>query len=367
MRSLMSQIATAAFLLATGLCAIAQPQDGSEVVVDKSQAQAIKDLKNPAGDNGSKGLNGTRNIFLTPGENDPLPTPPPQGRVPSSLVKMGDGKYYSKHAFVLDKSTRTLSVWRNNRSELKFMGAYPSDMGQRSGDKMVLGDKKTPEGVYFFQHRYDRRMLDFNEYGLRAFTMDYPNFFDRIERKTGSGIWMHSIPEKKSLRRGSRGCVVVRNDVIMALSEFIDLTKTPIVVEEKVQWVDGQTEKVTRDRIMNWLNSWVDSWSGKKLDQYISHYDESFSSGKYNLEKWRGYKKYLNEHYKYINVKVEKPTIYRHKDEWIIRFLQRYESDNKADFGEKFLYLKEREGGQLKIVGEQWKALSTDLVAFESH
>jgi hypothetical protein len=118
---------------------------------------------------------------------DPIAIQPPKGRVPAGLVQMGEGEYFSKYAFLLDKSTRTLTIWQNTKNGPKLVEAHPADMGRRSGDKKVLGDKKTPEGIYFFRTIHEAEMLNYDEYGSRAYTMDYPNLFDVRARK--NGLW----------------------------------------------------------------------------------------------------------------------------------------------------------------------------------
>ncbi|MCB0386589.1 MAG: hypothetical protein KDD43_14450, partial [Bdellovibrionales bacterium] len=106
---------------------------------------------------------------------DPNPIAPPPGKYPATLVNLGETDAFSPYAFVVDKSTRTLTVWKYESGNLSQVAVYPSDMGRKPGDKTVLGDLKTPEGIYFFQSTYVGGQLDFNEYGSRAFTMDYPN------------------------------------------------------------------------------------------------------------------------------------------------------------------------------------------------
>ena len=302
-----------------------------------------------------------------PNNTDPQAVPPPEGKVPSSLIFMGTGEHFSEFAFVVDKSKRTLSVWRNTGKDIQFVQAFPSDMGKNNGDKSLSGDHKTPEGVYFFQKRKDRRELNFQEYGIRAFTMDYPNFFDKRMGKTGYGIWLHAIPESKSLQRGSRGCVVVRNEAIEKLTPFIRLTKTPIIVQDSVNYIDSNILAQNQLKLISWLKNWRSAWVAKDIDNYMSFYSENFKSMKMNKQKWRAYKSSLNDKYKFINVEFKNPIIFSYKDEINIRFLQAYQSDLLQDFGEKHLYVKMDGDGMIKILGEYWKAIKdSPAIAFSS-
>ncbi|NJL26344.1 MAG: L,D-transpeptidase family protein, partial [Calothrix sp. SM1_5_4] len=158
---------------------------------------------------------------------DPIAVMPPEGMLPSALLSLSsEHGVFSQYAFLVDKDARTVTVWQNAADKPKLIGAWPTDIGRRNGDKLVQGDHRTPEGVYFFQTAMDGRKVDFSQYGARIFTLDYPNYFDRLEKKGGNGIWFHAIPDSKSLLRGSRGCVVVRNKVIEELAKYIDLKRT---------------------------------------------------------------------------------------------------------------------------------------------
>lgn len=293
---------------------------------------------------------------------DPKAVIPPAGQFPTSLSFYEPGDFYSDFAFLADKSTRTLSVWKLTPAGPQFIEAHPMDFGKVPGDKLALGDKKTPEGIYFFEKTYDGPRLDYNEYGSRAFVMDYPNYFDKRERKTGSGIWLHAIPESKSLLRGSRGCVVVRDEIIKELGKYISLQKTPIVVVDKAEYKPLFQFKTLSTEWKTWLSGWKQAWETKSLQDYLQMYHSDFESQGMDKTAWEKFKAGLNEKYEYIKVKLQQPLVFVHKDEAIVRFLQSYESDANSDFGEKFLYLKKEEG-EFKIVGEFWSALSAELLA----
>jgi murein L,D-transpeptidase YafK len=285
------------------------------------------------------------------------------GRVPESLVSIGDSRYYSETAFVVDKMHRSLTIWKYSKNgTMERVGIYPIDFGRSLGDKRYLGDHRTPEGIYFFQERYDERTLDFNLYGSRAFTMDYPNFFDRLEGKTGSGIWLHAVPDSISLNRGSRGCVVVRNEVIKNLGQFVTLNRTPILVHNQVNLVGVNQAQEEREEFNNGLNQWRQAWGSKDLDKYIEFYSEQFKASGMNKARWLKYKKGLAKTYKSINIAFSQPTVLRHKDSMIVKALQFYQSDRHSDFGEKTLYLKKVEG-QWQIVNEEWNAVRDKALA----
>ena len=285
--------------------------------------------------------------------------------VPASLTQLlSTSQYYSPYAFVVDKKARVLSVWQQTENGLKKVAAFPADLGKHEGNKQNRGDAKTPEGIYFLQTRLEGAGLDFKMYGKRAFTTDYPNYFDRHQGKTGSGIWLHAVPDHVALTRGSSGCVVVRNDVILNLTQYIRLGRTPILIQNKTEYEPVADWQKDNAEFNQWLESWRSAWEKKDLDSYIAKYGNDFESMKMNKQKWQEYKAHLNEEYHSITVHISKPSVFFANGNGIVRFLQEYTSDQHSDFGEKTLYLKKDAKG-IRIVGETWAPESSQVARDE--
>jgi murein L,D-transpeptidase YafK len=286
--------------------------------------------------------------------------------IPSGLVQLPQrSRYYSPYAFVVDKTARTLAVWQQTTQGLNLVAQFPADLGKNNADKRFKGDHATPEGIYFLQERLEGANLDFNLYGKRAFTTDYPNFFDRMEGKTGYGIWLHAVPDKVPLTRGSRGCVVVRNEAILGLSQYVTLGRTPLLIHGKTDLIPPSELEKTTQSLSLWLEGWRSAWEAKKIDDYISAYSEEFKALQMNRSQWRDYKASLNEKYKSIQVRISRPAIFADRNHAVIRFLQEYTSDQHSDFGEKVLWLKKDSAGQFHIVGETWTAESSQIAREE--
>ncbi|MFK8137583.1 MAG: murein L,D-transpeptidase family protein [Bdellovibrionales bacterium] len=277
-----------------------------------------------------------------------------QDKVPEGLIRLGNGSYFSDFAVVVDKTSRTTSVWKNENNRIVKIRDYVSDQGSASGDKILEGDKKTPEGVYFFNKIIEGKNLYFPKYGKRAYTTNYPNFFDRKEGKTGYGIWLHGIPDETSLTRGSEGCVVIRNDAVMEVGDFIELGKTPIVINPGDSLVPRKKHSEIQSKYVKLLQAWRKAWSTKDIDSYISHYSESFTSKGMNKTQWKKYKDFLNKKYKTIFVEFSDPIILKQNGQTVVRTIQHYRSDIINDYGEKTIYLEEVDGAP-KIVAEFWK------------
>lgn len=104
--------------------------------------------------------------------------------------------------------------------------------GRREGDKQKEGDLRTPEGVYFITHKITQK-LDFMEYGPHAFNLNYPNPVDRLRKKTGSGIWLHSKGQPIA-GLTTRGCMAIEQDEITDLVPIL-VPGTPVVIAEHLE------------------------------------------------------------------------------------------------------------------------------------
>jgi murein L,D-transpeptidase YafK len=295
--------------------------------------------------------------------DDPVPVIPPKNFIPENLVQVGNGPLHPKHIFIADKSKRTLTVWNVNADDFTLAGAYPMDIGKNDGDKISSGDQKTPEGVYFFEEKKEGPELVFSEYGKRAFTLDYPNVFDQRIGKSGHGIWLHAIPETKTLLRGSRGCVVVRNKIIDELTPMIRVQKTPMIITHEIKYVKAESLLEKRKNLENWLEQWRKSWESKDIDSYMKFYADDFKALKMNKSQWRQYKTALNKKYTFINIEIKNPMVISEKNSFIVQVLQKYKSDVINDAGEKILYVRETSNNEFEIVGEVFKALTNDALA----
>ena len=276
------------------------------------------------------------------------------GELPAGLLRLGDGVLFPPYALVVDKSKKLIHVVDNSSGSPSILETYESDLGKHSGRKTSTGDAKTPEGIYFLQRLMKGPGLDPHMYGVQAYATDYPNFFDLRDGRTGTGIWLHAIDDKVGLERGSKGCVVVRNDTIKKLGNIITLRETPLMIFDKVQWVPAEEAKKGADAILDIIAKWKASWENKDVDQYIGFYDQEFKSGKMTKDLWRRYKTDLASRYKDIKVSLSMPVIYEHNDTLVVRFYQDYNSSDHSDFGEKTLYFLKRPEGY-RILGETWQ------------
>ncbi len=272
---------------------------------------------------------------------------------PADLLQISNTEAFSKYVFLVDKSERKLLVFEHNGETIKKIDEVPADIGKNGGNKTKRDDHKTPEGIYFFEKKLSPPEIPFEQYGKLALTLNYPNLFDLRESKTGSGIWLHSIPETVPLTRGSRGCVVIRNDVLEKIANYVKFKETPIIIYDKLQYIKKEEHDVRRKELGQYIQSWKEAWESMDLDRYMGFYDEKFKSAGFNFRTWKNHKKRLKDKYKYIKVTLSQPFLLLHKDQLIIKTLQKYESDGHTDYGVKTVHAL-NSNGKYKIISEEW-------------
>jgi murein L,D-transpeptidase YafK len=276
-----------------------------------------------------------------------------EGLLPSSLLQISETEAFSRYVLLVDKEQRKLSVFERNGEKVQMVQEYPADIGALGGNKTKRDDRRTPEGIYFLERKLTAPKIPFNLYGTMAFTTNYPNLFDQRENKTGSGIWLHAIPDTVPLTRGSRGCVVVRNEVIKKLEDYIKLKETPILIFDHVNYVNRDEHEKMRKELNAFVESWRQSWEAQDIDKYMTFYNPDFKAPGFNFDSWKAHKKSLKEKYEFIKVHLSQPYIIAHNDKLLVKTLQRYESNMHTDYGVKTIYAIKVPDGY-KIIREEW-------------
>lgn len=281
-------------------------------------------------------------------------------RFPADLLQISNTLAFSKYVFLVDKQERKLYVYEHSGETIRKIDEVPADIGKNGGNKTKRDDKATPEGIYFFQKKLYPPEIPFDTYGRMAITMDYPNLFDQRENKTGHGIWLHSIPDSVPLTRGSRGCVVIRNEVIQKISDYIKLGETPMIIYDQINYVAKAEHDSRRNEMTAFLKSWKESWESMDIDKYMSFYGEDFKTPGFNsYAAWKSHKQKLKEKYEYIKVELSQPFVLIHKDQLIIKTLQKYTSNQHTDYGVKILHALKR-NGKYQIIREDWAPAKED-------
>jgi len=275
---------------------------------------------------------------------------------PAEILQISDDPNIKASVMTADKAKRVLKFYTPDKP-LTESEVFEIDIGKNAGNKTKRDDQKTPEGIYVLQKKLTQPEIPFDLYGSMAFTTNYPNVFDKFENKTGSGIWLHSVPDTIPLSRGSRGCVVLRNNIIQKIASSIDLNKSFLIINDTTNQLSELEHKKKKDKVVNWIELWRSTWETQQLDKYINLYDDDFSAPGFNKNSWLKHKEKLKGIYQNIKIDLSKASIFHIKNQYLVKVLQKYSSSGHQDMGIKVLYLIEEKNG-FKIIREEWEAVN---------
>lgn len=297
--------------------------------------------------------------------------------IPSAFISLTS--YEPTYAMVVEKNLHRLSVFKVTPSgTYSLVKRYHALTGKEPGDKKFRGDNRTPEGIYFIVGRKEGSTLmqlwgnAARKYGPRAFVLDYPNIFDKRQRKTGSGIWIHGVDSNARMQRpfDTEGCVALRNEDVLDITKYVTEFKTPVVIVSEMQMVSYESVQQEKEKVIDMVESWRQSWEKSEFKVYLSYYSEHFRSLGKSKNGWLNMKMNLSKiRQGDIKVQVSEPKILSFQNQLLVEFFQKYTSPDKVDFGRKFLYLR-KEGDEYKIIAEKWygasKAVSDLIVLNDS-
>jgi hypothetical protein len=108
--------------------------------------------------------------------------------------------------------------------------------------------------------------------------------------KTGSGIWLHGVPQAQFARspKATDGCVAVSNPDLQDILKRVEIRTTPVVILPKLEWINpaqSNTDVAAFDRA---FASWRSAKTSGDLERTMGHYTPDFDSYGKKLADWRG-------------------------------------------------------------------------------
>lgn len=201
---------------------------------------------------------------------------PAASMVPRPVLQLRDDQ---KNVLVVDAQRSRLYVYANQRGELKFVTDYYISQGKLGVDKFKEGDQKTPLGIYYItSHLPGARLPDF--YGSGALPINYPNEWDKLNGRGGSGIWLHGTPSDNFSRPplSSDGCVVLTNPDLHKLAGSIEIGKTPVVIAEKIDFVSKAKWDSDRQLAARLVDDWRRDVESLSPQRVMANYSKKFKS-----------------------------------------------------------------------------------------
>jgi len=282
-------------------------------------------------------------------------------RIPVPLIGVGDGIY----AVCVDKSLQRLYVY-NGRKQVEEI---PCSTGMNPGDKQVQGDRRTPEGVYFFERIIEGQSLP-ETYGWRAYTLNYPNSVDRSLGKNGNGIWIHG--RKLPLEdRDTKGCVSLTNGDLKVLDAYLYPYHTPVITLESMTTIDEQSLDAMESRYRGFINDWIDAWQNKDFEKYEACYSPRFYDFLLGQSRdgFLARKRAIFSRHEHISILSQGLVIVGTDSYVLCYFLMDYSGDSFQSAGVKYVYLENGSEGP-RIIAEEftplskaqkWQAMAEDL------
>ncbi|HFJ2273973.1 TPA: murein L,D-transpeptidase family protein [Campylobacter coli] len=278
------------------------------------------------------------------------------------LDEIGDrnislGYYNDDVAIVLtNKTDKILRVYSYSDGKIKQDFEQKAIITGLMGDKQVEGDLKTPVGFYELGRKFNPGDP---YYGPFAFATTYPNLLDKVQGKTGGGIWIHGYPLDGTRldEFKTRGCIALFNENLEEFAKVVQDKKVFAMTEEKEK---VRAEKEDIAALLADLFAWKLAWTDSDINTYLNFYDEKQFKrfDKMKFEQFASMKKSIfsrkeDKKIKFsdINISpypnVENETMYR------ISFYEDYYTKNYQFKGDKILYVKIDSKGKMKILAEQ--------------
>lgn len=272
--------------------------------------------------------------------------------VPRELLKLPAG---TPAAIFVDLAGYRLYLFEQRDGRFVRTKDFYVSIGKGGGEKRFEGDDKTPVGVYLVASYLPGETLP-DLYGDGAFPINYPNAWDRLQGRTGSGIWIHGTESANYSRPplSSRGCVTLSNADFRVLRQQVEVSKTPVIVADRIEWVDPEKVKQTRISLEDTIEAWRSDWESRNSDRYLRHYASDFRTQGMDLDAFARHKRSVNASKRYIKVGLDEVGIYQYPGEpdlALVDFRQNYESDNFRASRRKQQYWR-RDGSGWRIVYE---------------
>ncbi len=275
--------------------------------------------------------------------------------LPASLVALPEA---TDHVLVADLDRNRLYLYEHRNGEIHLLRAMYLSIGKAGYGKRVEGDNLSPVGIYTITSWIPGEELP-DLYGKGAWPVNYPNPLDRMEGRTGYGIWLHGNPTETSGRRpprSSEGCITLANADLLSLAPFIDLQTTPVVFADKVEWQTREKRVEQALLVRSLLEGWMDAWESLDAEKLVSHYSDDAKIGNLTKEQLLNQKRDVNSRKEWLNLKVSKLSAYRYPgsggDRIQVDFEQDYQSSNFSSKSFKRQYWQREADGQWRILLE---------------
>ena len=259
---------------------------------------------------------------------------------------------------LVDKSVKRLYIASLSQDSMEVIKEFPILTGRVDGNKVKRGDEKTPEGVYYVisYSSGDELVKKYGEYaliyGAGSFPLNYPNIVDKIENKTGGGIWLHGV--KPDLDKTyTQGCVAMNNTNFASLYDSVTIS-TPTIISEKLLYADVNNYDKNRQQLLDILKSFITAWQENDKDLF-----KKMVHSKFKTASGSNYKRYVNNKINLMDIYPDKvirnsnTKVFMKDDNYTLFDTDQYYcAANLSTFTNKKYYFIQEDGG-LKLISEE--------------
>lgn len=253
---------------------------------------------------------------------------------------------------ICGKDRASLNLYRKDHNErFTLLKSIPAYTGKYDGDKLNEGDRRTPIGVYTITQKLNT--VD-PFYGPMAFVTSYPNLYDRIRGKNGSGIWIHGVPINGDRDSFTKGCIAINNDELTGLDRAIDYKNTLLLIDSNLK----EHTDLPYATIMSQLYQWRYAWKYNDFQSYLSFYDTTFirfdgmEYYDFKTYKQRIFEKKESKEILFSNLNII-PYPGERSNLFMVTFDEIYTSDKHNFTGQKALILLLNNDHSISIISEQ--------------
>ena len=242
--------------------------------------------------------------------------PPPTQALPANLLRFSPQQ---KYAVLVDTSEARIYLFENQNGIPKRVSDSYVTIGKLGASKQSEGDQRTPLGVYFVNGKLTRDQLDktygdkADLYGIGAWPISYPNEWDKKEKRTGHGIWLHGSPANTYARppQASNGCVVLTNAEMEQIADHLQVGITPVIITESIDWISSTEWEKQRNQIQSQIDQWRTAWEKLETTQYLGFYGQDFQSAEgQDIASWKQQKTAINGRKQWAKITLDDISIF---------------------------------------------------------
>jgi murein L,D-transpeptidase YafK len=95
--------------------------------------------------------------------------------------------------------------------------------------------------------------------------------------------------------------------------------------------LDTVIQTASNDGFRNVFNSWISTWESRDVEKYLDFYSPDFDNEGKSFTQWAIHKRRVNKQKNFINIEVEKLSVFDYPNEEnlrLVEFYQDYKSNN---------------------------------------